>query len=151
MLEYLAAFCRDLLGDAAFKGLAALTGGFFLGLFDWGGGAIKAVFVLMCLDFGLGLLRAWMGNRLSGGKLRYGFGKFLLYFLAILAAHHVDQAAAPVVHVDFRAYVIVYLAVCEVLSIFKHLNCLGLPFPKHIIKRLETLRDCELPPRKEPK
>lgn len=144
ILEFLAGFVRDLLGDVAFKTVAALTGGVFLGIFDWGGVAIKALFFLLCMDFALGLSRAWLARKVSGAKLRKGFGKFLLYLLAILAAHHVDQAAEPLVHVNFRAFVVLYLALCDALSIFRHLHCFGVPIPRQMIDRLETLRDCDL-------
>jgi len=148
ILEYLAGFVRDLFGDAAVKFVAALTGGVFLGSLDWLWVATKALFVLMCLDFGLGLWRAWLDSNVSTAKLRGGFGKFLLYLLAILAAHHVDQAAEPLVHVNFRAFLILYLAICESLSIFRHLCRFGVPIPKTLINRLETLRDCEIVPGK---
>lgn len=144
-LEAVLALVRDLLGDVVFKSLAALTGGLFLGLFDWGGMAIKALFFLVCMDFALGLARAWFNRRVSYAKLRRGFGKFLLYMLAILAANCVDQAAEPLVHVNFRAFVVLYLALCDALSIFKHLHCFGVSMPKAMMSRLETLRDCDLP------
>jgi toxin secretion/phage lysis holin len=144
LLEYLAGFARELLGDVAFKSILALTGGVFLGVFDWGGVAIKALFWLLCIDFGMGLLRAWSSRQVSGAKLRRGFGKFLLYLLAILVAHHVDQAASVFVTVNFRAFIILYLVLCEALSIFRHLHCLGVPIPRQMIDRLETLRDCDL-------
>lgn len=144
VLEYLLGIVRDLLGDVAVKSIAALAGGVFLGIFDWGGVAIKALFLLMCLDFALGLTRAWLSNQVSGAKLRRGFGKFLLYMLAIMAAHYVDQCAEPLVPVHFRAFVVLYLALCDALSIFRHLHCFGVPIPKHLIKRLETMRDCDL-------
>lgn len=145
ILESLVGLLRDLLGDAVLKSLAALTGGVFLGVFDWGGIAIKALFFLVCMDFALGLTRAWLAGKVSLAKLRRGFGKFLLYMLAILAAHYVDQCAAPLIHVNFRAFVILYLALCDALSIFRHLHCFGMPISKHLINRLETLRDCDVP------
>jgi len=148
LLEYLAGFIRDLFGDAAWKALGALTGGVFLGAFDWIWVATKALFILICLDFALGLMRAWMDRNVSMSKLRRGFGKFFLYLLAILAAHYVDQAAEPLVNVSFRAFLILYLSICEALSIFRHLCHFGVPIPKQLINRLETFKDCELVPGK---
>ena len=154
LMEYLAGLGRELVGDAVFKLAGSLAGGVFLSSLGLGSAAIKALFALMCLDFALGFYRAWCARRISGKRLRYGFAKFFLYFLAILAAHHVDMAlntkAEPFVHVDFCGFLVLYLVICDGLSIFRHLHCLGVPIPRQIIDRLESLRDCKLLPDGKP-
>jgi toxin secretion/phage lysis holin len=152
VLEYLAGFLRQILGDVVVKAMVSLSGGVFLGWVGALGGAMNALVWLMCMDFVLGFARGWVAKRISGAKLKYGFMKFLLYFAAIIAAHNVDEALnakfAPIVHMDFTGFLILYLVLCEALSIFRHLHCFGVPIPKQLVNRLESLRDCELMPAK---
>jgi toxin secretion/phage lysis holin len=152
IVEYLAGFVREFFGDAVVKTASALLGGVFLGWLGGPSAAVTALIVLMSVDFLLGFCRAWKASRISPSKLKYGFLKFFLYALAIIAAHHVDEAlnsqVEPLLHVrvKFRDFLIIYLAVCDGLSIFKHLHCLGVPIPHQIINRLETLKDCKITP-----
>lgn len=148
ILQYLAGVVRDLVGDAAWKSIAAALG-VLVGLSGDDGVAVKALLTLMCLDFVLGVARAWTHKKLSMVKFRYGFIKFFLYLVAIVTAHRVDEVcngmAAPMIHVNFTGFLFLYLVICEGLSIFRHLHCFGVPIPKRLIDRLESLKDCKLP------
>jgi phage-related holin len=39
---------------------------------------------------------------------------------------------------------ILYLVLCDALSVFRHLHCLGMPIPHQLINRLESLKECKI-------
>lgn len=142
---------KDLTANGAIKALGASTCVVTLNCLGGSWVAARALLMLMCIDFALGFYRAWMSRHVSSQKLQRGFSKFLFYSIGVICAHHLDVALNDKVsalfraHFDFTGFLILYLVLCEALSAFKHLHCLGMPVPKLIINRLETLRNCDFP------
>jgi len=144
--EYLADVARDLicgwLGKVCGSTLLAVVSG-------WIGGRDKLVeglFLLICLDFALGFARGWVDGCLSRAKFRRGLAKFFLYYAAILASCLLDDVlnvkAEVLLHIDFRALMVMYLAVNETISVLGHLRACGVPLPDKMIRRLKDYRDC---------
>ena len=148
---------HDILTHAAFKVGCATIGATVLNCVGGSWASARALLVLMCVDFFLGFYRAWTGGTVSARKLRKGLAKFLFYALSIMCAHHVDAALNDKfehiirAHSDFTGFLILYLVLCEGISAFNHLYCLGVPVPKRLISKLETLRDCQVPGSKKNK
>jgi len=144
--EYLTEVFRDLL--AGWLGKGAVSGVLAMVLSCIGGWdkLASGLFLLMCLDFALGFARGWMDDCLSGRKFRRGLAKFFLYAAAILAASTLDGVlnvkAEALLHIDFRAGMVMYLAINETLSILGHLRACGVPLPQKLIQRLKDYRDC---------
>ena len=144
--EYLADVARDLLGGWVAKTCGSTVLAVVCG---WIGGQDKLVeglFLLICLDFALGLARGWTDGCLSRAKFRRGLAKFFLYYAAILASCLLDDVlnvkAEVLLHIDFRALMVMYLAVNETISILGHLRSFGVPLPEKMIRRLKDYRDC---------
>jgi len=106
----------------------------------------SGLFLLWGFDFVLGFTRAWIDDCLSRRRFMRGLSKFFLYAAAIFAAVTLDSMlnfkAGGWLHFDFRAGIILYLAINEMLSIMGHLKALGCPLPQAIVKRLTDYRDC---------
>ena len=145
--EYVADVGRDLLGGW----LAKTCGSTLLAVIcGWIGGRDKLVeglFLIICLDFVLGFTRGWVDGCLSRAKFRRGLAKFFLYYAAILASCLLDdvlnvKAAEVLLHVDFRALMVMYLAINETISVLGHLRSFGVPLPEKMIRRLKDYRDC---------
>jgi toxin secretion/phage lysis holin len=137
---------RDLLvgwlGKGALSTVLAVAFG-FLGGWDR---LTSGLFVLMGVDFALGFTRAWIDSCVSLRRIRRGLAKFFLYAIAIFVASTLDSVlnfkAEGLLHFDFRAGIIIYLVINEMLSVMGHLRALGCPLPQAIFKRLADYRDC---------
>jgi len=146
--DYLADVGRTLLGGWAAKTCGATVCAFLTGLLGGWDRLANGLFLLVCLDFVLGFSRGWRDGCLSRAKLLRGLAKFFLYAAAILAAATLDDVlnarAEVILHIDFRALMVMYLAITETLSILGHLDAFGVKLPKKLIRRLEAYRDCTL-------
>lgn len=113
--------------------------------------AVYGLLTLWAIDFGLGFGRALWCGRLSSRRMLRGTGKILLYGVAMIMGHVLDQlfftAADVAFPVTCRNLIIVYLALNESLSICEHLACLNVPLPGRLVQRLKCYRDsyCNLP------
>jgi Phage-related holin (Lysis protein) len=152
--DYLSDVARDLL--VGWLGKGCLTGvlGLVVGCLGGWDKLASGLLWLMSLDFALGFYRGWAGGCLSIRKFRHGLAKFVVYFLAIFAAATLDSVlnvkATWLLHIDFRAGMVMYLAVNETISVLGHLNALGLPLSPKIIRRLQAYRDCTVLPGRAP-
>jgi toxin secretion/phage lysis holin len=145
-VEYLVDVVRDLLGSWVIKVCGSTIAAVFCG---WIGGWDKMVcglFVLVCVDFGLGFTHGWVDGCLSQSKFRRGLAKFFLYAVTLLAAHTLDEVfnvkAQFFLRIDTRSLLIMYLVTNEMCSILGHLQALGMPLPQGLIQRLKSYRDC---------
>ena len=144
--DYLAEVGRDLLVGWLGKGMLSTVLALLFGCIGGWDRLASGLYLLMCLDFALGFARGWVDGCLSARKFRRGLAKFFLYAAAILAASTLDGVlnvkVETVLHIDFRAGMVMYLAINETLSILGHLRVFGVPLPQKLIQRLKDYRDC---------
>lgn len=108
----------------------------------WWDLVIKALLVLMLIDFCTGFAHAWKEHRVSRRKMVGGIYKFILYFVAISTSHWTDIIFFhQEIEFGFQNTMIIYLWVTEALSIVKHLADLGIHIPQKIVARLESYRE----------
>lgn len=139
---------RDMAGDWCVKLLS--TAGLMVACGVFGGWDVMAsgLCILWAFDFALGLFRAFLQDCFAWARFRRGFAKIFLYASATFAAVTLDEMltywAGGLFHSNFRAVIILYLAVCDGLSIMEHLSALGCPLPAVVVKRLRDYRDCSV-------
>jgi len=108
----------------------------------WFDMAIRALLVLLILDFVMWFSVAFRDHRISRKKMMSGLYKMMIYFVGVSMAHWTDILIFhTTVEFGFQNFIIVYLGVNESLSIIKHMNDLGVKMPIKIVERLESYRD----------
>jgi len=138
-------------GDAI-KAAVALVGGYLSGLIGGVDRMVQILFVLVCLDYLTGVLKAIITKHLSseiGGK---GIAKKAMIGVIVVVANLAQEALGG--EAPIRNIVIVFYIANEALSIIENGGAMGLKYPKKLLDILEQLRDDsnegKLPPRKEP-
>lgn len=112
---------------------------FLIGWFDM---VIRALLVLLILDFIMWFSVAFRDHRISRRKMMNWLYKMIIYFVGVSMAHWTDILIFhTTVEFWFQNFIIVYLGVNESLSIIKHMNDLGVKMPIKIVERLESYRD----------
>lgn len=111
----------------------------------WFDVAIRALLILLILDFVIGFAVAFRDHRISGRKMMEWLYKMMVYFVWVSMAHWTDILIFhTTVEFWFQNFIIVYLWVNESLSIIKHMNDLWVKVPIKLVKRLESYRDNSL-------
>jgi toxin secretion/phage lysis holin len=104
--------------------------------------AIRALLILLILDFIMGFSIAFRDHKLSRKKMMAGLYKMMVYFVGVSMAHWTDILIFhTTVEFWFQNFIIVYLWVNESLSIIKHMNDFWVKVPIQLIQRLESYRD----------
>jgi len=108
----------------------------------WFDMAIRALLVLLILDFVMWFSVAFRDHRISRKKMMNGLYKMMIYIVGISMAHWTDILIFhTTVEFGFQNFIIVYLGVNESLSIIKHMNDLWVKMPIKLVERLESYRD----------
>lgn len=108
----------------------------------WFDVAIRALLILLILDFVMWFAVAFRDHKISRRKMMSWLFKMMVYFVGVSMAHWTDFLIFhTVVEFWFQNFIIVYLGVNESLSIIKHMNDLGVKMPIQLIQRLESYRD----------
>nr|DAW65140.1 MAG TPA: holin [Caudoviricetes sp.] len=111
---------------------------YMLGGFD---SSLQTIFIFIILDFITGILKAYKNKELSSLKCFYGIVRKMLYFILIIVAVHVDKLVET--NNVFRTCVIYMLIANEGISILENLGKMGVPIPKKLLEKLESLNESE--------
>ena len=105
--------------------------------------------VVMLVDYGTGMLNAWLKNELNSRIGILGIVKKISYFALIVVGMVVDyilNSAFVKINIDFNLencigiIVVVWLIINEIISILENLSAIGIPLPKflqHIVAHLK--------------
>lgn len=142
MSELISNYLHQILNHPFIKGSIAMIV-VFLEFMIWGFDvAIRALLVLLILDFIMWFSVAFRDHRISRKKMMSGLCKMMIYFVGVSMAHWTDILIFhTTVEFGFQNFIIVYLGVNESLSIIKHMADLGVKMPIKIVERLESYRD----------
>ena len=104
---------------------------------------IKALFILMIIDFFLWFTLAWRDDNIREDKIKDWLKKFATYCITLMVFNHTDIALMGfnVLWMWVLELWIWYLSLNESLSTLKHLEKFWVPIPKKLIKKLENFRD----------
>lgn len=114
-----------------FSGATAVVGAAVGGLFGGYDGFLKALVVLVVIDYLTGLMCAFYDRTLSSEIGFRGIFKKVLIFLLVIVANVVDTAFAPQGDL-VRDAVIFFYASNEGISILENAVKLGVPVPKKL-------------------
>ena len=109
---------------------------FFFSIFAPAAPAVIGLFVLIGIDLIVGVIRAIKENRFSSARLRTGVSKFLLYPVTIMAVRLGEQQLLYAFGKDIdyvTSFLILYLAITELISVLETLSILGVPIPSPIL------------------
>ena len=95
----------------------------------------EVLFILVVIDTILGVIRAGKKKELSSSKAKGVVFKLILYYSLIIATHQITRIDSFLV--SFEKFIVIFLAMTELLSIIENLNKLGVPIPSYITKRLQ--------------
>jgi phage-related holin len=110
-----------------------------IGWFDL---VIRALLILLILDFVMWFSIAFRDHKISRKKLMSWLYKMMVYFGGVAMSHWTDIIIFhQSVEFWFQNFIIVYLGVNESISIIKHMADLGVKVPMKLITRLESYRD----------
>lgn len=142
MAEILTNYLHQILTHPFIKGTIALVVVFLEFMFGGFDIAIRALLVLLILDFIMGFSVAFKEHKISRRKMMWWLYKMMIYFVGVSMAHWTDLLIFhTVVEFWFQNFIIVYLGVNESLSIIKHMRDFGVNVPIRLIQRLESYRD----------
>jgi phage-related holin len=128
------------------KGVIAFVVGVACGTLEDVAPAGHALLLLMTADYALGTAHALKINDFRFSRFWRGFGKFLLYGVAILIAELIDVATGAPIQmpgiglVGFEGSLVTVLAVNEGLSCLTHLEVFGFQVP-WLTKRLKRIKN----------
>ncbi|HWO75689.1 MAG TPA: phage holin family protein [Bacillus sp. (in: firmicutes)] len=97
--------------------------------------------IAVILDYGLGVLLAFMNGSLSSNVGWKGIAKKVIIFSLIAVAHIVD-VVLDTPHLVRNATILFYLC-NECISIIEHAAKAGVPIPKALMNALESIRPKE--------
>ena len=106
--------------------------------------------VVMLLDYGTGITKAWVAGNLSSKIGVIGILKKLGYLVVVAVGMIIDwiiQAGITELHIDFQLeflfamIVIVWLILNELISILENVAAIGAPVPKWLTKIITKLKD----------
>ena len=122
------------------KYFVAITGGFMTALLGGWDMVLKALVVLVVLDYVTGVTAAWFEKKLSSEVGAKGIAKKILLFVPVVIGVYMDQATGQQV---FRSLAIWFYMANEGLSCLENLGRVGIPFPEAMKKALVQLKDKE--------
>lgn len=106
--------------------------------------------VVMLLDYGTGIAKAWVAGNLSSKVGAIGILKKVGYLAIVMVGMAVDwviQAGIAELHIDynleflFAMIVIIWLILNELISILENVAAVGVPVPKWLTKIITKLKD----------
>lgn len=106
--------------------------------------------VVMLLDYGTGIAKAWVAGNLSSKVGVAGILKKVGYLAIVMVGMAVDwviQAGIAELHIDynfeflFAMIVIIWLILNELISILENVAAIGVPVPKWLAKIITKLKD----------
>ena len=106
--------------------------------------------VVMLVDYGTGMLNAWLKNELNSRIGILGILKKISYFALIVVGMAVDyilNSAFVKINADISTgdcigiIVVVWLIINEIISILENLSAIGIPLPKFLQKIVGHLKD----------
>ncbi len=121
------------------------VGAFFLALFAPVAPAMVGLFVLVGIDLIFGAALAIKNNNFSSVRLRSGLSKFMMYPVAIMVVRLGEQQILFAFGKDINyiaSFLILYLAITEMVSVLETLAKFGVKIPSPILiffkKQIET-------------
>ena len=108
----------------------------------WGGWdtVIKALVVLVCLDYATGVIAAAVQGKLDSAIGARGIARKVMIFAVVAAANILDSAGGlgePVL----RTATAIWYAANEAISITENAGEAGVPIPERLCRMLARLRD----------
>lgn len=106
--------------------------------------------VVMLLDYGTGIAKAWVKGNLSSKIGVIGILKKVGYLVIVAVGMIIDwiiRTGVTELHIDFKLdylfamIVIVWLILNEMISILENVAAIGAPVPKWLTKIITKLRD----------
>lgn len=111
---------------------------------------IMILAVVMLLDYGTGVAKAWIHGSLSSKIGILGILKKVAYLVIVAVGMVIDwiiQAGVDKLHLDFKLeflfalIVIIWLILNELISILENVAEIGVPVPKWLTKLVLKLKD----------
>lgn len=111
---------------------------------------IMILAVVMLLDYGTGVAKAWIHGNLSSKIGILGILKKVAYLVIVAVGMVIDwiiQAGVDKLHLDFKLeflfalIVIIWLILNELISILENVADIGVPVPKWLTKLILKLKD----------
>ena len=104
--------------------------------------ALVVLIIFMILDYGTGLLRAWINKEVSSDVGLMGIARKGLIFVVLIVAVMLDRLINTGTWV-FRTLVCYFYIANEGISLLENCAGLGLPIPEKIKDALAQLKDGE--------
>jgi len=104
--------------------------------------ALVVLIVFMVLDYGTGLLRAWINKEVSSDVGLMGIARKAVIFIVLIVAVMLDRLLNTGTWV-FRTLVCYFYIANEGISLLENCAGLGLPIPEKIKDALAQLKDGE--------
>ena len=111
---------------------------------------VIVLIAVMLVDYGTGMLNAWLKNELNSRVGILGILKKISYFALIVVGMAVDyilNSAFVKININFNIgnyigiIVVVWLIINEIISILENLSLIGIPLPKFLQKIVSHLKD----------
>lgn len=96
--------------------------------------AYEVLFVLVILDTITGVMKGVKYRNISSRRFRRTIHKLLLYFTLIIACHQLTRL--NYIFQWLEDFVVIFLAVTEILSIIENAHQLGICMPKWVVDKL---------------
>ena len=115
---------------------------FIATLIGWFTILIKALFLLLIIDFILWFTLAWINHNISRKKLNYWIWKIVAYCIALIV---LNLTSIAILNFNINGFWllefgIAYLALNEAISALNHLSRLWVPIPIAIVNKLEKYK-----------
>jgi toxin secretion/phage lysis holin len=124
--------------EVAFKTGAAILGGFAGLIFGESIGLIIVLFWSSVIDYGSGIVAAFLEKTLSSKIGFKGIAKKVMIFVMVALAHQVDTALGT--KNMFRDATVVFYIANELLSIFENAKRMGVDVPERLLQAVEVLK-----------
>jgi toxin secretion/phage lysis holin len=124
--------------EVAFKTGAAILGGMAGLIFGESVGLIIVLFWSSVIDYGSGIVAAFLEKTLSSKIGFKGIAKKVMIFVIVALAHQVDTALGT--KNMFRDATVVFYIANELLSIFENAKRMGVDVPERLLQAVEVLK-----------
>jgi toxin secretion/phage lysis holin len=124
--------------DVVFKTGAAILGGMAGLIFGESVGLIIVLFWSSVIDYGSGIVAAFLEKTLSSKIGFKGIAKKVMIFVMVALAHQVDTALGT--KNMFRDATVVFYISNELLSIFENAKRMGVDVPERLLQAVEVLK-----------
>ncbi|MGJ3205866.1 phage holin family protein [Geobacillus thermoleovorans] len=124
--------------DVASKTGAAILGGITGLIFGESIGLLIALFWMSAIDYGSGIIAAFMEKTLSSKIGFKGIAKKVMIFVMVALAHQVDTVLGT--KNMFRDATVVFYIANELLSILENAKRIGVDVPERLLQAVEILK-----------